>query len=114
MTQKFLIDVNLPRKFKVWHSENFLHQSDLEPSASDADIWEYAKKHDLTIVTKDSDFSGRVLLFGAPPRVIHLRIGNMPMKVFHDFITSHWAEMMNLSEDHSLVAVYPDHMECIK
>lgn len=70
--QRFLIDVNLPRKFRVWHSENFIHQAVLNPFAADADIWEYAKKLDLTIVTKDSDFSGRVLLFGASPRVIHL------------------------------------------
>lgn len=112
--QKFLIDVNLPRKFRVWHAENFVHQSDLDPFASDADIWEYAKDHGLTIVTKDSDFSGRVLLQGAPPKVIHLKIGNMPMKQFHDFVSEHWAEMAGLSTHHSLVVVYVDHMECIK
>jgi predicted nuclease of predicted toxin-antitoxin system len=112
--QRFLIDVNLPRKFRVWHSENFIHQFELDPFASDADIWEYAKKHDLTIVTKDSDFSGRILLLGAPPKIIHLRIGNMPMKAFHDFVSEHWVEMVDLSEGHSLVVVHADRMECIK
>lgn len=111
---RFLIDVNLPRKFRVWHTEEYMHQSDLDPSASDAHIWEYAKTHKLTIVTKDSDFSGRVLLFGTPPRVIHLKIGNMPLKAFHDFISSRWTEIIGLSENHSLVVVYQDHMECIK
>ncbi len=39
-------------------------------------IWEYAKTHNFTIVSKDSDFHQRSLLYGHPPKFIYLRIGN--------------------------------------
>ncbi|MBI1288420.1 MAG: hypothetical protein GC178_12685 [Flavobacteriales bacterium] len=111
---KFLVDVNLPRKFSVWHSDDHVHQSDIDPTAADEAIWEYARTHGLTIITKDSDFSSRILLHGSPPKVIHLKVGNMPMKAFYSFISERWSEVIRLSNEHSLVAVYQDHLECIK
>jgi predicted nuclease of predicted toxin-antitoxin system len=44
--------------------------------ASDADVFDYARRHNLTIVTKDSDFQSLLALHGSPPRVIWMRIGN--------------------------------------
>jgi len=44
--------------------------------AGDGVVWEYAKLHGLTIVSKDSDFYERSLRVGAPPKVIWLRLGN--------------------------------------
>ena len=44
--------------------------------ASDAEIWEVARTRDYVIVSKDSDFHQRSLLFGSPPKVVWLRIGN--------------------------------------
>ena len=41
--------------------------------ASDIKIWEYARKHDLTIVTFDSDFADISNLKGHPPKIIWLR-----------------------------------------
>lgn len=43
---------------------------------SDDEVWSYAIAHGLTIVSKDSDFQQRSLLFGHPPKVIWLRLGN--------------------------------------
>ncbi len=45
-------------------------------SALDTEIWEYARANDLTIVTKDADFSELGLLRGFPPKVIWIRRGN--------------------------------------
>jgi predicted nuclease of predicted toxin-antitoxin system len=45
-------------------------------SANDSAVWAYAATNQLTIVSKDSDFRQRSFLFGAPPRVIWVRIGN--------------------------------------
>ncbi|MEA5467700.1 DUF5615 family PIN-like protein [Spirulina sp. 06S082] len=45
-------------------------------TANDRKIWEYAKIHSFTIVTKDSDFSELVLLLGIPPKVVWIRRGN--------------------------------------
>ncbi len=41
-------------------------------------IWEYAKLNGFTIVSKDSDFHQRSLLYGHPPKFIYLRVGNSP------------------------------------
>lgn len=45
-------------------------------SASDGEIWEYAKASDFTIVSKDSDFEERSIVSGAPPKIIWVRTGN--------------------------------------
>lgn len=44
--------------------------------ASDADVFAYAREHDMTIVTKDADFQALLAVHGPPPRVVWLRIGN--------------------------------------
>lgn len=46
-------------------------------SAPDAAVWDYAAKHGFTIVSKDSDFHQRSFLYGAPPKVIWVRLGNV-------------------------------------
>ena len=43
---------------------------------SDREIWEYAKKEGFTIVTFDADFFDLVTLYGHPPKVVWLRVGN--------------------------------------
>ena len=47
-------------------------------NTDDALIWEYAKVNNFVIVSKDSDFHQRSLLYGHPPKFIYLRIGNSP------------------------------------
>lgn len=44
--------------------------------SEDVQIWEYAKANNFVIVSKDSDFHQRGLLYGHPPKFIYLRIGN--------------------------------------
>jgi len=44
--------------------------------ASDDAIWAYAKLHGFAIVTHDADFPERSRLYGSPPKVVWLRIGN--------------------------------------
>lgn len=44
--------------------------------ASDHTIWDYAKLHNLVIVSKDQDFREMAILKGSPPQVIWVRLGN--------------------------------------
>jgi predicted nuclease of predicted toxin-antitoxin system len=44
--------------------------------ASDIEVWAFAQRNDYTIVSKDSDFNERVLLQGAPPKVVWIRRAN--------------------------------------
>jgi predicted nuclease of predicted toxin-antitoxin system len=45
-------------------------------TADDESIWAFARGHGFAIVSKDSDFHQRSLLFGFPPKVIWIRRGN--------------------------------------
>ena len=45
-------------------------------SADDRTIWEYASQKGLIIVPKNSDFQQRALLYGHPPKVVWVRLGN--------------------------------------
>ena len=41
--------------------------------AEDSAVWDYARLHGFVIVSKDSDFQARSLLYGSPPKFILLR-----------------------------------------
>ena len=111
---KYLIDANLPYRLSLWQGEDFQHVFDLDDSWPDGEIWHYAKEHSLTIVTKDADFSDWMLLSDPPPKVIHLRIGNMKMRDLFSFLHRHWHEIVELSETHKLVSVYQDEIEYVE
>ena len=65
--KKYLIDVNLPYYFALWNTDEYIHQFDLGDDWEDEKIWNYAKLHNLTIISKDSDFSNRIILNEPPP-----------------------------------------------
>ena len=44
--------------------------------AGDPLVWEYAKNNGLVVVSKDSDFHQRRFLYGYPPKVVWVRLGN--------------------------------------
>ncbi len=110
----YLVDANLPRWFSQWNSPEYAHQHELDPTMHDALIWDYAKVRGLTIITKDSDFSSRILLNEPPPKVIHVRLGNMDMRSFHEAIARCWAEVLEMNKTHKLVIVHRDRIEGVR
>jgi predicted nuclease of predicted toxin-antitoxin system len=86
---------------------------DLDDCWPDSEIWQYAKEYQMTIVTKDADFYDWILLSDPPPKVIHLRIGNMKIRELFAFLQRHWNEITELSETHKLVSVYQHKIECV-
>ena len=54
--------------------------------ADDSAIWEYAKAHSFIIVSKDSDFQARSLLYGTPPKFIGLRVGNCSVRAIENLL----------------------------
>lgn len=91
---EYLIDVNLPYRFSLWNSEDFIHQIDIDDEWTDEQIWEYAEKNNLTIITKDVDFSNRIIFQEPPPKVIHIRFGNMKMREFYVALTTIWDDII--------------------
>lgn len=61
---------------------------------SDRDIWSFAKKEGYTIVTFDADFYDLVTLYGHPPKIIWLRIGNTSSENLIVILQSH-ADIIN-------------------
>ena len=41
-------------------------------------IWAFAQQQGFAIVSKDADFHQRSLVFGHPPKLVFLRVGNCP------------------------------------
>ena len=58
-------------------------------TATDAEVWDYAKMHGFLIITKDKDFVGLSALRGHPPKVIVLRIGNCSVQTSADLLRKH-------------------------
>ncbi|MHB8512100.1 MAG: DUF5615 family PIN-like protein [Actinomycetota bacterium] len=77
---KLLLDANISR-FLVELLEDLFPGSthvafvDLE-SVSDREVWEYAAANEFMIVSKDEDFHQLAFLYGPPPKVVWLRLGN--------------------------------------
>lgn len=82
---KLLFDQNLSSRLPYRLSSEYPDSRHLRDiglqEASDQQIWEYAKANGFAIVSKDSDFQHRSLLYGHPPKFIWLRVGNCPVDV---------------------------------
>ena len=66
----------------------------------DREIWEYGKRENFLIVTKDADFSDLSLLRGFPPKIIWIRRGNCKRADIESILRSHYddIEALNRSE----------------
>lgn len=78
---KLLFDENISfrvvnRIISLFPDSTQVRELQLE-SMSDTRIWKFAQKENYTIVTFDSDFDDLLTLYGHPPKIIWLRIGNI-------------------------------------
>jgi predicted nuclease of predicted toxin-antitoxin system len=77
---KLLFDENLSHKLARLLADifpNSLHVRDIGLKAtSDPLVWDYAKDNDFMIVSKDADMHDLSLVFGNPPKVVWVRLGN--------------------------------------
>lgn len=77
---KLLFDENLSPRLPRLLADLFpdsLHVRDVGMKATDDPlVWDYAKGGDFMIVSKDADMHDLSLVFGNPPKVIWLRLGN--------------------------------------
>ena len=77
---KLLLDQNLSHRLVAALQLEFpgsTHVRDLNlERADDATVWEFARAHGYSIVSKDADFHQRSFVYGQPPKVVWLRVGN--------------------------------------
>ena len=67
--------------------------------ATDERVWSYARDQGFTIVSKDSDFHERSLLFGYPPKVIWIRRGNCATAQIARLLRNAESEIERLDSD---------------
>jgi len=68
-------------------------------SSADAEIWEFAKQRGCAVVSKDSDFHQRSFLYGQPPKVIWVRLGNCTTEQVLQAIRDNQKTIAAFSED---------------
>lgn len=110
----FLFDENLPRRLTFVPSRPVTWSTALGPSPSDSALWAHAKTNQLAIVSKDTDFSDRIMLADPPPWVIHLRFGNLRRRDFHELMARVWPQVESLLPAHKPIAIYQDRIEAIR
>lgn len=71
-------------------------------TASDEEVWRFARDNDYLLVSKDADFSEMSLVQGAPPKVIWLRLGNCSTAQLEQALRNHQAAVEALVADPSL------------
>jgi len=109
----FLFDANVPSCLQFKPSLALISLSAIGHNPTDSQIWNYATSHRLVIVSKDTDFSDRIIIRTPPPWVVHIRFGNMRKREFHRVLARLWPQVETLIKTHKLVNVYAEHVEGI-
>jgi predicted nuclease of predicted toxin-antitoxin system len=100
---KFLFDENLSHKLVDLLDDLFpdsVHVRNIGlKAASDLEIWNYAKANDFTIVSKDWDMHLRSFLYGYPPKVVWIRLGNCSTDEIDTLIRHEYEVIITFGED---------------
>ena len=100
---KLLFDQNLSHRLVGQLAAEFpgsVHVRDVGlATAPDADLWAYAAAHGFVIVSKDTDFQQRALLYGQPPKVIWVRLGNCSTAAVASLLRTRLADVQAFEAD---------------
>ncbi|HEX8069205.1 MAG TPA: DUF5615 family PIN-like protein [Pyrinomonadaceae bacterium] len=100
---KLLFDENLSHKLVRLLADLFpdsAHVRDVGlKAADDPVVWEYAKHNGLMIVSKDSDRHQRSFVFGYPPKVVWVRLGNCSTSDVDRLLRRHFASIKAFYDD---------------
>lgn len=103
---KLLFDENLSFKLPRLLIDLFpdsVHVRDIGMKAIDDPIvWDYAKDNDFLIVSKDADMHDLSLVFGNPPKVIWLRLGNCSTRQVENLLRRDFGVIKIFYEDENV------------
>ena len=108
---KLLFDQNLSRNLIAKLNELYpesVHVSTVGlDTATDRQVWDYAGENGYTIVSKDSDFRQLAFLYGPPPKVLWLRVGNVNTAVVLRMLLDHRQaiEAFGIEEEEALLVL---------
>jgi predicted nuclease of predicted toxin-antitoxin system len=100
---KLLFDENLSHKLVRLLADLFpdsVHVREIGlKAADDPVVWEYAKNNELMIVSKDSDMHQRSFVFGYPPKVVWVRLGNCSTSDVERLLRKHFVVIKAFYKD---------------
>jgi predicted nuclease of predicted toxin-antitoxin system len=90
---KLLFDQNLSpslvfRLADLFPDSHHVRDAGLQ-AVDDQAVWDYARVNELVIVSKDGDMHQRSFLFGAPPKVVWVRLGNCSTSDVENLLRRH-------------------------
>ncbi|SFA81431.1 DUF5615 family PIN-like protein [Algoriphagus aquimarinus] len=107
-----LLDANLSwrlTKTLKSHFDSCYHVDNigLYVPATDVEIWNFAFKKDMIIVTNDDDFLNLATAKGFPPKVVLLRTGNQSNAFLEQLLIKHKEEIegLNLSTEYGFLEI---------
>ena len=68
-------------------------------NAADDTVWDFARQQGFIIVSEDSDFYQRSLLFGSPPKVIWIRRGNCRTETIEQILKVRYSDIEQFYRD---------------
>jgi len=100
---KLLFDENLSFRFASVLADLYPNSEHIRNvgllGQEDELIWKYAAQHDFLLVSKDADFYERSLVFGAPPKIVWLRIGNSTVIETANLLRNQYILVRHFAED---------------
>jgi predicted nuclease of predicted toxin-antitoxin system len=99
---RLLLDANISWRIVPvlkQHFEDCFHVDTigLPIPAKDVEIWEYAKKNDLIIVTNDEDFVDYINVKGFPPKIVLLKSGNQSRLFITNLLIQRKEDILSLA-----------------
>lgn len=110
LEMKLLLDQNISRKLvnklgKIYPKSKHVYELNLH-TASDMEIWNYARDNKFTIVTQDSDFNDLSVIYGCPPKVIWLMTGNSTTKNIERILKENKKQIRGFNKSKTLGVLY--------
>ncbi len=100
---KLLFDQNLSDQLVTLLADLFPNSTHVKTigldTATDTELWDYARDNDYSIVSKDTDFRNRSVIHGYPPKVIWIKIGNCSTGAVEYNLRKHFADIKEFVRD---------------
>ena len=94
---KLLLDQNLSYRLVTALQAHFAGTAHVRDfglqSAEDLDVWALAASQGFVIVSKDEDFHQRSFVYGAPPKVVWVKLGNCSTAQVRELLVSRRLEI---------------------
>lgn len=103
---KLLFDQNLSPKLVNHLADLFPNSSHVQSlgldCSSDDAVWDHARLHGFTLVTKDADYNNLSVVRGSPPKVIWLLMGNCKTAQVEAAFRARFASIQAFDKDPSV------------